>query len=245
MNLNVECFQITIDGNKESHNRQRHLIDGKGTYDVILKNLIDIHNCDKKYEILIRSNITKENYIAIRQFLEKDACIFKNDERFIFFFKAVGNWGLGIRSENSLNNVNTEAEINICKHAIKEGYNTSNIDTYLSFNNVCPSRNKNYYVIDVDGKILKCTTIKLYDDNNIIGNIINLELNIDKRKLWEDNYKYDENCLNCEYFPICRGGSCPIEFNNKNKICFFNKKKLREYINLFFDLQDCNLEIVE
>ncbi|MBP3041903.1 radical SAM protein, partial [Bacillaceae bacterium Marseille-Q3522] len=43
---NIKGFQITIDGNLKQHNERRILRDGGNTFEVIFKNLRDLHNSD-------------------------------------------------------------------------------------------------------------------------------------------------------------------------------------------------------
>lgn len=57
----VRSYQITIDGLRETHDRQRCLANGNGTFERIIKNLIDIKNNVKTnvLDITLRVNISK------------------------------------------------------------------------------------------------------------------------------------------------------------------------------------------
>lgn len=56
------CFQITLDGGREYHNRTRFLSGGIGTYDIILKNVRQLLN--KQIEVVLRINYTTANFLS-------------------------------------------------------------------------------------------------------------------------------------------------------------------------------------
>jgi len=62
-------IQVTIDGTKNSHDARRITKDGKGTYDLIIENLIKIINAGLKKNITIRINIDEKNIIDAEQCL--------------------------------------------------------------------------------------------------------------------------------------------------------------------------------
>lgn len=51
------------------------------------------------FHILIRLNVSKENYSDVENFLVTDAQLFKRDKRFQLLFRNVGDWGCGDRKE--------------------------------------------------------------------------------------------------------------------------------------------------
>lgn len=62
--LNISSIQITLDGNKETHDTKRVFKNGSGTYDIIMKNLRSLHNYvkqNKGINVDIRINIDREN----------------------------------------------------------------------------------------------------------------------------------------------------------------------------------------
>lgn len=54
--------------------------------------------------------------------MKHDGLIFKEDERFLLFYRNVGDWGKGDRVENSLTLVNRSTAFELSKRAVKEGY---------------------------------------------------------------------------------------------------------------------------
>ena len=57
-NNKVNFAQITIDGNKEVHDKRRPLLDGSGTYDVIMRNMIEL---DGILSVSLRINVDYKN----------------------------------------------------------------------------------------------------------------------------------------------------------------------------------------
>lgn len=55
----ITSIQVTLDGNKEIHDKRRYLINGLGTFDTILKNLMN--NYDVYSSLFLRGDIDKEN----------------------------------------------------------------------------------------------------------------------------------------------------------------------------------------
>ena len=95
--LKVTAYQITLDGLKEQHDRQRIMADGSGTYDKIIQNLISIKNLSKdKYKfarITIRVNITRDILDRIDEFIQFYKKIFGDDARFNIRFAITDDYG--------------------------------------------------------------------------------------------------------------------------------------------------------
>lgn len=64
----ISSVQITLDGMKETHDKMRPYSDGSGTFDIILKNIID--NIDQyRKRIILRSNINDDNIASVKSLL--------------------------------------------------------------------------------------------------------------------------------------------------------------------------------
>jgi len=52
--------------------------------------------------------------------------------------------------------------------------------------------------------------------------------------------------MECSYFPACRGGACPIDINiDMIKLCLEKKQTIRKYLDLFFYVDDYDIEIFD
>ncbi len=86
---NMDKIQITLDGEKASHDKKRYLKDGLGrTFDQIISNIKLLSKQLPKCHIYVRVNIDKKNYkefVCIYHFLHND-CDFNNN---IYVYPAV------------------------------------------------------------------------------------------------------------------------------------------------------------
>ena len=233
----VKNFQITIDGSREGHDYQRVLRNGNGTYERIIDNLKKAAKTDLDFSIIIRLNVSKDNYIYINDFLLNDGFIFKSDKRFCLIFRNVGDWGNGEREgDYFVERFENDISYQLSLHAIELGYRIGDIPLGLSNNYICYAQRRNSYVIDTNGNILKCT-VDLYGNNNNLGSINNPDsIDIEKENLWINEYYPNNICTQCNLWLICKGGSCPHKLLNGtmqfNEQCKKNKIRIQNMFEL-------------
>lgn len=236
----VSNYQITLDGRAEFHNKTRPLAGGGATYEVIMKNLLDIkEKClSPVYHILIRSNLTKDTSNDLENHVIELEKGFGGDNRFSFMFKAVGDWGgetVGAIKDSLIN-----VEDTFIKRITNLKTNLLITGRYQFFENfnVCYAAKQGTYTIDPSGKVLRCT-VNLYEPYNILGEL-------DERGIIKRNNPYYEKwqypasppakpgtkCENCGLYANCYGILCPIKsvVNNGNVPC---DKKDAELMNLY------------
>lgn len=102
--LKIYSYQITIDGVKEHHDKYRIARNGKGTYDIIMSNLLRIKNSRhyKFARILLRVNVLKDSFERFDEFIDYISTTFVDDPRFKITFMPVADFSGGN------NNVETE-----------------------------------------------------------------------------------------------------------------------------------------
>ena len=96
----VTSYQITLDGDEESHNNQRVLQNGGLSYNRIFDNLKAMQESKFDFICVIRFNVSKDNYQNVKEFLTHDGIYFKDDSRFKISYHNIGNWGKGDRDIN-------------------------------------------------------------------------------------------------------------------------------------------------
>lgn len=233
LELKILNYQITLDGCKDSHDVQRMLLNGDGTYDVILNNLRTIRDTIKSkfFAITIRCNITSNNYTQFPIFLDQMKKDFGNDKRFNFIWKLAWN----PKNEEDSIYMNPMAIKQILLESNKRSLDISPIRQQITkYGSICYASNKNSFVIGVDGKIYKCT-IHFEEDINCVGSLTNdgnMELDEDKFRFWtEQKVENTKQCMNCSYYPFCMGISCMASeiHSNKKEACH----DLKDYINNF------------
>lgn len=251
-NLKIYNYQITIDGAKEHHDKYRITHDGKGTYDVIMSNLLKIKN-SKNYKfarILLRVNVLKDSLEGLDEFIDYFSSTFGDDDRFKIVFMPVANF-----SDEKISNIEKE-KLTAEDIQGKLLENTSYMKTVfnekearissLTPKRKCVAARKNTYVIAPDLSIYKCC---IYFDHptNKIGYIkSNGDLVIDERKhrKWYTMNKLFTSCIDCFYFPVCKSTACPIRMysEKKDSVCSLKNdaffKKISE--NIIYASQHCN-----
>lgn len=206
----IKEAQITIDGNKETHDRRRFLINGGGTYDVIIKNLFKANEYLERFRV--RVNVDSQsvlNMIDIMDILEpikKKVWL-----AFMPVQKVKGYKNKTLSYKKYLSKVSGLNDL-----AIKRGFRVSP-GHRLSGATYCGVYDENYLLMDARGDIHKCVVMtgqhqyrvgQLDDDGHIITNLTPLHK-------WDFNPFKDHECLSCDCLPLCMGGCQNLPANNK------------------------------
>lgn len=210
-------FQITLDGDENSHNAVRFLPGGSGTYNIIINNIM--YALSNKLHVSIRFNYTQTNHssyeLTINDLLRKFRNI-ANKHLIDFSFHKV--WQEQTTPE-------IESSISLHREWVGEkGYNY-NIPIKFGSSSRCYADNPNDVVINHNGKIYKCTARDftqeraegtLQDNGNIQWN---------NRSLSRLSLMYGTSfCQRCRIFPICRGGCSQnrLEYHSEPTSCYYN-----------------------
>ena len=198
----LSSYQITLDGDKETHNKTRVLSNQEGTFDEIWNNLLSIKKSSANFDILLRIHYSPENLKNIKDFskiLDKE---FGQDNRFKVYFKNIST--LGSCNDEALSTFNSEES-----DEIQKDLNSliDDVDTVTEDDYVCYASEANTFIIRSNGDISKCT-VALDEEVNIIGKLNSngeLELNQDKCKLWSIGLQTENReHLACPYFSLIK-----------------------------------------
>lgn len=242
-------YQITIDGLKADHDRLRMLKDNRGTYDVIMKNLVQISREIKRgiFSISIRCNCLKnsmEQYEKIaKQYLEA----FGSDKRFSFTVHGVKDWGGESVGALKRELMSEEEEQQLLKKALsyrcEEDLQNARIcmSTHMSMldkhSNSCHAIGKNNYVIGADGAIYKCTS----DFEKALGTVENPDI-IDSWFDYDSDYVPDTECNECFFYGACGRKICPKALKMGKKMCPLEKECIAELLGNIADEQFGQIE---
>lgn len=236
----INGFQITLDGNKEAHDKVRtnkHL--KVSSFDTIVNNIVLLASNIKDAFITLRINYTNESL---------DNCIdiinyFPNNLRSRIKVLLVHVW----QDRDKYNKINNRKEIldrenKVYDKFISSGFYSQKI-RFTKLNYSCYADLDSSAVVNYDGRVFKCTTSDFANakEEGILteeGIILWNESAISRRIA---RATFDRNiCLQCKYLPLCSGGcsknpikiveekcvfSMPIEDNISEIIDFFHKKK--------------------
>ena len=242
LNVGVNMFQISLDGNKSSHDQYRMTKNGKGTFDTIWSNIEAIHQNDSNFNILIRANFNEQNYMDVFHLIDLIKTL--DDKRFSMHFHPIvdmggtNNEGLTYCCDNIFGDVAVTEYFRVCiQEKVKCDAWSLNA---LPLGGNCYASNPNFFAIDVNGIIRRCT-VAIKSDFNEIGRILNdhkYYLDVEQNEKWLYNYcANDPQCDNCEMKPHCYGPGCPEPLlRNGERPCrkntYFFDEILKEIVTL-------------
>jgi len=223
--IGLASCQITLDGNKENHNKTRFVNKGADSYNTIIKNIITAVECNIK--IVLRINYTKDNVYNLQPILD-DLAILSIEKR--------KNITL------SMNKVWQETSTQLydaVKKFKKEAFNFGLTipDALLEdhVRNSCYADKINESVVNFDGNIFKCNA-RDFSVERCEGH-----LSSEGHIVWNNLYKKrnesrfaNSKCKICSIFPICGGGCSQVALENKGKnYCVGKDNSEDKIINMF------------
>jgi uncharacterized protein len=166
--LNQSVFQISLDGFCEVHDTTRKLVSGRGTFQKIWENLLDLQQSDENFSVLLRLHLTPDNLSSVELLIEEIKRLFLPDKRFAFVFKEVSNFGgPGCSELRTLKKSETESIIaRLSRQLYGEVPPRENKDDIY----ICYAAKPNSLLIRANGSIGKCT-VALSDPRNNVGRI--------------------------------------------------------------------------
>lgn len=198
--IELNDYQITIDGNREFHNKIRFNKNIKDSFHLICNNIRTILDCIPKCNITLRYNYTANNISnTIIHDLNNEFPL-EYRKKIVFFPRQVWQEDEEKISELKLQELVHNAE--------NSGYivNTNN-DVLHPY---CYGEKKHYNTIFQNGTVDKCANISLNETRG--------ELSNDGHIIWFKSQPEYQNtifstnniCLKCKYLPLCMG-PCPVK----------------------------------
>lgn len=201
LSYGLKALKITIDGSRENHNKYRPFTTDIGSFDVIINNIKDICGL---VNVNITGNYTQDNYIEFPALL--DYLIFEGitpEKVSSVRFEPVSTSPFN-RSEfnGSCNTLNEqwifEATLFLREEILKRGFNVQSPAP-----STCMVEIENSITVNHDGELLKCTAFIGWEGLGA-GNV-RTGLS-DYKKTNNSGIWKQQNCLDCEYLPMCYGG---------------------------------------
>jgi len=206
LGLEKSSFQISLDGNRQCHDKSRVGIGNKPTYDIIMNNILLA--LEENFNISLRFNYTPDNIFCFKDVIEDLKSIplaFRENLR--CNFQKI--WQSGEKSENLKKNV-----FNYINELRDNGFNVGS--DFIFHRHICYADNENSIVINYNGDLFKCTA-REFSNGNRKGVLLN-----DGTLKWNDKYfkrmniKYSNPlCLKCKILPICNGGCSTNKLEKK------------------------------
>lgn len=229
----VKSFQVSVDGIREHHDRQRVKYGGQPTYDKITGNLQKMMSRPEQFRVIVRMNVGPENLPTAEAHLLAMKELVGGDDRFWMYFHNIGRWGG--QNDESMEICSESVMVKLTKMALDHGMSTTRATDWMGTNSTCYAASPSSFVVGVDGMLYKCT-IALYEEHNHVGRLLpdgTLELHEERMRLWTEGGSQDETCRSCFYAPVCQGDSCPlVRINKGQRPCPSLKKQVREVVTL-------------
>jgi uncharacterized protein len=236
--FNFEQIQITLDGNKNTHNNRRPHINGYGTYDKIIQNIDLLINSNLDIKLSIRVNIDKTNKKEYSEVLHYFNSKYPGNKNIFVYSGYIDKGEPSCESSDCITS-NSE-KVKFHQDLLKD--NSYNLSVYPKTDfDSCMARSKNSYMIGPDGFLYKCLK-NLGEKDKIIGNISNPE-NLDSllmsKFLIKNDYLQSKICSNCFNFPLCSGGCALIRTgiikDSGDKLCNYTKDNIEDYIRMHYE----------
>ncbi len=228
---NWKRLQLTIDGLEDVHNKRRVNKGKENSFKTIIENLDYIIKNNKIEIVNLRINYDKSNVEKVPELLEFIKKRYGTEKFRISLGlitktvkeasanEFIEKYGI---NENEFKNY----YIKLYKELINKGFEVSDV---FSFDGMCTAKLKHGFLMQPDGKIVKCVS-GVGREEFVIGNYL-------KNNITEENYLFldiYENCLekNCPFLPLCHTG-CRFDafIKNGDKKKNSCKRELLEEIN--------------
>jgi len=161
-------YQISLDGNEETHNLTRRSRSGQATFNKIYANLLETKKSNDDFLISIRVHLTNSNYDSIKKLLKRISIDFNNDERYKVFLRQISDFGSGqTKDYQDILLKSPKEQI----YELKKPYNfIRTLYDSEEKNYICYASKPNSFVIRSNGQINKCS-VHLGHKHNIIGDL--------------------------------------------------------------------------
>ncbi len=235
--LGLRSAKITIDGTREFHNKKRPFANGKGSFDVIIKNILSVVD---KIDITVGGNFDEENVESIPALLDylKDLGLDKKLKLVNFkpIFETINDMG-SYTSDTDMGCVFfrddvMENLVKLRRIVLEKGFKAS---PGIGINVCTMVMNPSFFVIDPEGILYRCPAFVGYTQFSV-GDIYHYgEEDFSTKSLWK-------RCKDCSYVPLCGDGclyAAYIRFGDPEKLnCqkTFMEYMVRENLKINYEM---------
>ncbi len=237
LSMNTRYFQITVDGDRETHDRSRHLNGGGATFDIIWRNLLHLQSLPPTFNVTIRVNVDEKNYDGAARLIQLFTDQFGDDARFTIDFHPI--WNHNETASDDIVPLRESRSVTDLK-LLALSQNARDCVGFSAFGpgaRYCYASKVNSIVIGSDGTIYKCT-VAFDDPRNAVGKVHpdgTLEIDDDRFALWTaSDYRSDSGCQKCFYVPSCFGASCPlVRIETGRQPCPSDKTRINDTMRVY------------
>ena len=230
----VSSAQITLDGDREHHNKKRFLKNGQGSYDRILQNIKKIDA--KGIKLSIRINVDINNADNLDSLFD-DLVELKLQNSYVYFgLLSPATEACASIANSCLTNENFSQKTLLWNYKLyKRGVFPSLLRIYPKrIISPCAALSSYACVIDSRGNFYKCWN-DIGNESKAVGNLDSDESlpfkytdNLRRYTEWSP-YVYSE-CKKCKVLPLCGGYCAYMAFKDGQPVCSKWKYILEDYL---------------
>ena len=221
-------FQITLDGNRDRHNKVRFISEERGSYDEIVANIIALARAG--LTVLVRLNCSADTLPGIKDVADDFLPVEQEAKRFLKFdFHSV--W----QEDMDLSDILYDTRV----YFREKGFIVQS-GSLNSLKDSCYGDHRNHATVNYNGEVFKCTARDFTTKNSegLLGGDGLITWNEKFEKRLSIKFK-NKPCLECAILPICGGGCTQQALEHEGKdYCvndFDENKKRKIIINKFLE----------
>ena len=236
---NLNYLQITIDGNKDTHNKSRKLKNGESSFERIIENIDMATELMPNCQIGIRTNISKENKDEYDQLYDTLSKRWKGKKCNVYYAFVQDNGLANVRDDKCSFELSTNEKNDFEVHLAHIGIIRKKTLYPKADTNFYTCMDCNAYVVAPDGKLYKCWADVGITERSI-GSLTEgiTDYSVISQFMCATDKFSDPKCLQCSYLPICDGGCNlyrvrKIEKNVPYNVCKINTEGLIKYLETY------------
>lgn len=211
--LGIHEAQITLDGDRATHDQRRPLRGGGGTFDRILDNLAAVGSL---LDVKVRINVDRDNAATALGALDALADRGLQETRIYFgHVRPYSEACAGVASACLSDKEFSELDLSLTRQALARGFGSFRYP-HLEIGGVCGADQHLCYVVAPDGLLFKCWAQASQGPEQSVGSLSAdtpgesvrpfQQKNLDQFLAWDP--LANTTCRECRVLPVCMGG-CP------------------------------------
>ena len=165
LDLGVGCFQVSLDGPREVHDRTRRRAGGGATFNRIWTHLLAMRAVRGAFEVVVRLHVHGANRTRLPAFLQEFARAFGRDRRFRLLFKEVAP--LGGAEDAAFPFLPPEARHAVLQELRERARALGVACVDADPHGVCYAARGNAFVVRANGRLNKCTVALNHPANEV------------------------------------------------------------------------------
>ncbi len=199
----LDNAQISIDGPSQTHNERRPYFDGSGSFENIMQNVKTA--LEEKLNIVIRVNLDKHNTDKVedlfKEMRSRGFHEYDNLQINLEIVSPIMNPSEHCKRYTFLEDDELSVLVEMWKRQVEYGFPIKSI---MPIDSACENLVENSYTISSTGDFYMCPGFVGIKES-ILGNVLDKGIDSEMYMKLLNNRAW-EQCLDCEYVPVCQGG---------------------------------------